>query len=194
MAYLITLFRYRHCCYGNDELPKKVKLMYLKLDDMVDVMFSNKQFKEFLILRNQTLAANTNVFEKVAEEMNERVAADARKNTITHSQVRNKFKKLVCEWKSIRLSQRTVHGISCQHVEKGHEKWWDILFPLVGSRESADPSSIVQSCFDNGNQNTDPENNLGGSKNVTADKKGECKPKKDKETIEQFTNSNKILY
>ena len=29
--------------------------------------------------------------------------------------------------------------------------------------------------FYNDNQNTDPKNNLGGSKNATADKKGDCK-------------------
>ena len=79
-------------------------------------------------------------------------------------------------------------------MEKSYGKWWDILFPLVGSRESADPLNIVESWFDNDNQNTDPENDLGGSKNATADKKGECKRKKNKETIEQFTNFNKILY
>ena len=32
---------------------------------------------------------------KVAEEINEKGAADGSKNTITHSQARNKFKKLV---------------------------------------------------------------------------------------------------
>ena len=66
---------------------------------------------------------------------------------------------------------------------------------LIGREwESANPLNIVESWFDNDNQNTDPENDLGGSKNATADKKGECKPKKNKETIEQFTNFNKILY
>ena len=47
------------------------------------------------MLRSQKCVANANVFEKVVEEMNERAAADGRKNKITHSQVRNKFKKLV---------------------------------------------------------------------------------------------------
>ena len=56
------------------------------------------------MLRNQNFAASTNIFGKVAEEMNERAAADCWKNTITHSQVRNDFKKLVCEFKSISLS------------------------------------------------------------------------------------------
>ena len=53
--------------------------------------------------------------------MNERAAADGRKNAITHSQIRNKFKKLVCECKSINLSQRTASGISRYQVEKAME-------------------------------------------------------------------------
>ena len=66
---------------------------------------------------------------------------------------------------------------------------------MVDNKEFADPSNIVESWwFDNESQNTDPENDLGGSKNATANKKGECKLKKDKETIKQFTNFNKILF
>ena len=92
---------------------------------------------------------------------------------------------MVCECKSISLSQRTASGISRYQVKKGYGKWWDILFPLVASRESADPSNIVEPPFYNDNQNTDPENDLGGSKNATAEKKCECKPKENKETIER---------
>ena len=55
--------------------------------------------------------------------MNERLPADGRKNTITHSQIRNKFKKLVRKCKSISLSQRTGSGISRYQVEKGYGKW-----------------------------------------------------------------------
>ena len=79
------------------------------------------------------------------EEINERAAADGRKNIMTHSQVRNKFKKLVCECKSISLTWWIAHKISCYHVEKSYGKWWVILFPLVGSRESAEPLNIVES-------------------------------------------------
>ena len=97
--------------------------------------------------------------------MNERAAAEGRKNTIPHSLVRNKFKKLVCECKSISLSQRTASGISRYQVEKGYGKWCDILFPLVASRDSADPSNIAEPPSYNDNQNTDPENDLRGRKN-----------------------------
>ena len=44
------------------------------------------------MLRSQKFVANANIFEKLVEEMNERAAADCRKNKITHSQVRNIFK------------------------------------------------------------------------------------------------------
>ena len=56
------------------------------------------------MLRNQKFVVNANTFGKVAEEMSERAAADGRKNTITQSQIRNKFKELVCECKSVSLS------------------------------------------------------------------------------------------
>ena len=60
-------------------------------------------------------------------KMNERAAADGQKNRIIHSQIRNKFKKLVYECKSVSLSQRIASGIN--------EKWWDIFFsfPLLAS-------------------------------------------------------------
>ena len=67
-------------------------------------------------------------------------------------------------------------------------------FSLVGSRGSTDPLNTVVSWFDNDNQNTDPENDLGGSKCANADEKGEYKSKTNKETIEHFINFYKILY
>ena len=129
---------------GKVNSQEKLTSSNVMLDDMVDIICSNEQFKKFLIFRNQKRAANINIFEKVAEEINERPATDGRKNTITHSQIRNKFKKLVCECKSVSLSQRTASGISRYQVEKCYGKWWDILFPLVASRKSADTSNIIE--------------------------------------------------
>ena len=39
------------------------------LNDMVDNMFSNKQFKLFLMLQNQKFADNANIFGQVVEEI-----------------------------------------------------------------------------------------------------------------------------
>ena len=67
-------------------------------------------------------------------------------------------------------------------MEKGYEKWWDIRFPL--GRESADPSNIADLPFYKDNQNTDPEHDLGGSNNVTADNKDKFKSRKIKKQLD----------
>ena len=54
--------------------------------------------------------------------MNKTAAADDRKNTITHLQIRNKFKKLVWECKLRSLIQWTASGISRYQFEKGYGK------------------------------------------------------------------------
>ena len=122
--------KYGHYCYGKVNSQEKLTWSDVMLDDMVDIICSNEQFKKFLIFINQKCAASTNIFEKVAEEMNERAAADGRKNTITYSQIRNKFKKLVCECKSISLSQWTARGISRYQVEKRLWKMVGYPFPI----------------------------------------------------------------
>ena len=76
-------------------------------------------------------------------------------------------------------------------MEKEYGKWWDILFAFVSSRESAVPSNYVELTFYNGNQILIPKNDLERSKNATADKKDECKPKKNKEIIESLPTLTK---
>ena len=58
-------------------------------------------------------------------------------------------------------------------------------YPFPIGSQSADPPNIVEPSFNKDNQNTDPKNYLQECKNATVDKKGECKPKKNKETMEQ---------
>ena len=69
-------------------------------------------------------------------------------------------------------------------MENGYEKWWDIRFPLVASRESTDPSNIADLPFYKDNQNTDPEDDLGGRNNVTADSKDKCTSRKIKKQLD----------
>ena len=46
--------------------------------------------------------------------------------------------KLISEFKFISLTERNGSGKSRYQVEKDYGKPWDILFPLVASRESSD--------------------------------------------------------
>ena len=110
---------------------------------MVDIISSDENLKKMLIFRNQKFAANGLLFEKVVSELNER-SKNYSNFTITSTQARNKFKKMISECKAISLAQRTASGISRYKIEKGYGKWWDILFPLVASRESSDPSMLTE--------------------------------------------------
>ena len=109
---LFTHLRMDTAITGKVNFQEKLNWSNVILNDIVDIICSNEQFKKCLICKNEKCAAITNIFEKVAEEMNERATADDRKNRITHSQIKNKFKKLVCECKSISLSQRITSVIN----------------------------------------------------------------------------------
>ena len=101
---------------------------------MVDILCLNELLKKLLIFKKQKCAANTYIFEKVAEEMNGRATASNRKDTITHSQITHNFEILVKEYKSINLGQWTASEISRYQVHKGYRKWCVIGFPLVAIR------------------------------------------------------------
>ena len=93
------------------------------IDDMIDIMCSDEILKKKLIFRNQKLAANVNIFEKIADSMNQRAANNDRKYRVFFSQAQNKFKRLVSECKSVSLTTRTASVIARYQVEKGYGKW-----------------------------------------------------------------------
>ena len=67
------------------------------IHDMIDVICSDEIMKKKLIFRNQKFASNANIFENIADLMNQRAAHNDRKYRMSFSQERNKFKKLVSE-------------------------------------------------------------------------------------------------
>ena len=75
---------------------------------MIDIICSDEILEKKLIFRNQKFAANANIFEKIADFMNQRAANNIRKYRVSFSQARNKFKKLVSECKSVCLRELPV--------------------------------------------------------------------------------------
>jgi hypothetical protein len=58
--------------------------------------------------------------------------------------MRNKFKKLVSECKKANMVFKTATGISNYKDEKDYSKWFDMLFPLIKSRESCQPEQAME--------------------------------------------------
>ena len=134
------------------------------IDDMIDIICSDEILKKKLIFRNQKFADNENIFEKIADLKNQRVANNDRKYSVSFSQARNKFKKLVSECKSVRITCRVAR----YQVDKVYGKWWDILFPLVASRESSDPNNMREPSFDTINHRVESETQPNEVTNVSS--------------------------
>ena len=101
------------------------------IDDMIDIICSDKTMKNKLIFKNQKFAANASTFEKIAHLMNQRGASNDHKYRVSFSEAWNKFKKLVSACKSVSITQRTANGIARYQVEKGYRKWWGILWLFI---------------------------------------------------------------
>lgn len=56
---------------GKMNSQGKLNWSNVMVDDMVNIICSKEQLKNFLIFRNQKCAINTNIFEKIAEKINE---------------------------------------------------------------------------------------------------------------------------
>ena len=93
-----------------------------------------------------------------------------------------------------KLSRQTRSDTSLSQIRKVYGKLWDILFPLVDNKESADPSNFFESSFDKDNQDTEAKNDLKGNKNATADQKDKSEPKKKKKPMNSVINFSKTIY
>ena len=103
------------------------------LEDLVDIICSDKETKKMLIFRNQKFAANNVLYQKVVLELNQRIKGYQKSFPfeLTVTQARSKFKKLISECKAQSLTQRTATGLSRYKVEKGYGEgginyflWW----------------------------------------------------------------------
>lgn len=62
----------------------------------------------------------------------------------TIEQMRNKFKNLVSECKQANMILKTATGISNFKDQKNYSKWFDVLFPLIKSRDSCQPDQALE--------------------------------------------------
>ena len=87
---------------------------------------------------------NKSNYESIQKELKSR--AEKRGSVFDKSvtQMRNKFKKLVSECKKANMVFKTATGISNYKDEKNYSRWFDMLFPLIKSRESCQPEQAME--------------------------------------------------
>ena len=62
---------------------------------------------------------------------------------ITVNQIRSKFKKLVSECKKVILTIKTATGIKRFLDDKGYGAWFDKLFAIIKTRDTASLSRLL---------------------------------------------------
>ena len=105
--------------------------------DVVDVVCSSEYFRKKIIFTNVKTVQNTEVYQKIVEEVKKRCTE---RNSIygkSVKQTRTKMKSLIRMCKKEALARITATGIA--NMAEKHGAWFRQLFPYVQSRESADP-------------------------------------------------------
>lgn len=161
------------------------------LDDLIDIVVSNSNFKTKLIFTNSKNQRNGSIYEKVSEELKARASSRGEEITFTANQLRSKLKKCVGFCKQAALTQRTATGIKRFQEDHGFGKWFHALFEVVKTRDSCQPERALEPSSSKSGRTTPSSEGLEGEekdplfvpvKNVR--KKQTTKEKLDATTLE----------
>ena len=114
------------------------------LDDFVDIVVNDENHRRKLIFQNTMSKANKANYESICKELKSRAKKRGCVFDKSITQMRNKFKKLVSECEKVSMIFKTATGISEYKDEKNYSKWFDMLFPLIKSRESCQPEQAME--------------------------------------------------
>ncbi len=123
---------------------KKCQWSENDLDDFVDIVINDENHQRKLIFQNTMSKANKANYESICKELKSRAEKRGCVFDKSITQMRNKFKKLVSECKKANMIFKTATGISNYKDEKNYSKWFDMLFPLIKSRESCQPEQAME--------------------------------------------------
>ena len=113
-------------------------------NDLVDIITSNEQYQRKLIFTNTKNQNNGKRYAEILVKLKERADQRGESITFTIQQIRTKFKCCVSDCKQAAMTVKTSTGIQRFQDEKGYGKWFDLLFPLVKTRDSCQPDMAVK--------------------------------------------------
>lgn len=113
-------------------------------DDLVDIICEDEYLRKKIIFTNNKNTKNSEVYQKVLKQLKERCQQRGETCEFSHNQARNKFKSLIAICKKASLTRQTASGIENFIQKQGYGKWFGQLFPLVQSRESAQPEQAIE--------------------------------------------------
>ena len=133
-----------HRIHENRKAGRKSTWSEEVTNDLVDIICEDEYLRKKILFTNIKNAKNQEVYGKVMQKLRDRCEIRSETCMFTLSQARNKFKSLVAICKKASLTRQTASGIDNFIQDKGYGKWFGQLFPLVQSRESAQPEQAIE--------------------------------------------------
>ena len=116
------------------------------VDDIIDIIVNSESYKKKLIFTNVKKQKNSEVYDSILLELTQRYSEHTPPTHFPFNvkQMRTKFKWCVSTCKKISMTIRTATGIKRIQDEKGFGKWFDLLYPLIKSRDSCQPEQAIE--------------------------------------------------
>lgn len=106
------------------------------------MIVNDEELVRKLIFTNVKKRKNSDAYEKILPKLNEKYQDETGKDfPFTVKQMRNKFKWCVSTCKWICLTIKTATGVKNFVESKGYGGWFNVLYPLVKSRDSCKPEN-----------------------------------------------------
>ena len=114
------------------------------VDDLVNIICEDDYMKRKLIFENTKNKRNSEVNEKIIREVKKSCENRDKTFEFDVKQTRTKFKSCISICKNAAMTIRTASGKKRFQEDKNLGKWFNQLYPLVKSRESAQPEQAIE--------------------------------------------------
>ena len=114
------------------------------VDDLVNIICEDDYLKRKLIFENTKNTRNSDFYIKIIKEVKKCCERRSKTFPFTVEQTRTKFKSCISTCKNAAMTIKCASGIKRFQEDKNLGKWFNQLYPLVKSRESAQPEQAIE--------------------------------------------------
>ena len=114
------------------------------VNDLVNLICSNEYMTRKLIYENTKNSRNGMLYEKIIKQIITLCKERNKEYPYSLIQTRTKFKNCISLCKAAAMTMKTSSGIKRFQEDKNLGPWFNQLFPLVKSRESAQPEQAIE--------------------------------------------------
>ncbi|CAB4032760.1 Hypothetical predicted protein, partial [Paramuricea clavata] len=116
-----------------------------QITDMVDMIVNDDELVRKLVFTNVKKRKNSDAYQKNLPKLNQKCQdAFGKDFPFTVQQMRNKLKWCISTCKKICLTIKSASGVKCFVESKGYGNWFNVLYPLVKTRDSCKPENAIE--------------------------------------------------